>query len=140
MRSLPSADFLEQVLREEVAAKTAKNVSMRTAMARCPFVKPLESLAFAYQPSIDERQVMTLARCQFIELGDNEIVLGPPGVGKADLGVSLGIKAIAAGYRVLLTGAAPLIATLTQALADGRLDETLKSYTKPRLLIIDEIG
>jgi len=137
---LPYADFLEQVLGEEVAAKTAKNVSMRTAMARFPFVKPLETFDFTYQPSIDKRQVMTLASCHFIEHGDNVIVLGPPGVGKTHLAVSLGIKAIEAGYRVLFTSAAQLIATLTKALAESRLDEKLKFYTTPRLLIIDEIG
>ncbi len=64
-----------------MAAKTAKNVSMRTAMARFPFVKPLETFDFAYQPSIDKRQVQTLASCHYIEHGDNVIVLGPPGVG-----------------------------------------------------------
>jgi DNA replication protein DnaC len=137
---LPYADFLEQVLGEEVAAKTAKNVSMRTAMARFPFVKPLETFDFAYQPSIDKRQLLTLAGCQYIEHGDNVIVLGPPGVGKTHLAVSLGLKAIEAGYRVLFTSAAQLIATLTKALAEGRLDEKLKFYTTPRLLIIDEIG
>ena len=139
-QDLPYADFLEQVLGEEVAAKTAKNVSMRTAMARFPFVKPLETFDFAYQPSIDKRQVLTLATCHYIEHGDNVIVLGPPGVGKTHLAVSLGIKAIEAGYRVLFTSAAQLIATLTKALAEGRLDEKLKLYTTPRLLIIDEIG
>src|SRR5512138_3540335 len=54
---LPYADFLEQVLSEEVAAKTSKNVAMRTAMARFPFVKPLETFDFSYQPSIDKKQV-----------------------------------------------------------------------------------
>nr|WP_282959124.1 IS21-like element helper ATPase IstB [Azoarcus sp. L1K30] len=139
-QELPYADFLEQVLGEEVAAKTAKNVSMRTAMARFPFVKPLETFDFAYQPSIDKRQVLSLAGCQYIEHGDNVIVLGPPGVGKTHLAVSLGLKAIEAGYRVFFTSAAQLIATLSKALADGRLDEKLKFYTTPRLLIIDEIG
>ena len=54
--------------------------------------------------------------------------------------MSLASKAIEAGYRVLFTSAAQLIATLTKALAEGRLDEKLKLYTTPRLLIIDEIG
>lgn len=137
---LPYADFLEQVLGEEVAAKTAKNISMRTAMARFPFVKPLETFDFSYQPSIDKRQVQTLASCHYIEHGDNVIVLGPPGVGKTHLAVSLGMKVIEAGYRVLFTSAAHLIAALTKALGEGRLDEKLKFYTTPRLLIIDEIG
>jgi DNA replication protein DnaC len=33
-----------------------------------------------------------------------------------------------------------MIATLTRALAENRLDERLKTYTVPRLLILDEIG
>jgi DNA replication protein DnaC len=33
-----------------------------------------------------------------------------------------------------------MIATLTRALNEGRLEDKLKVYTVPRLLIIDEIG
>src|SRR4029079_18524401 len=40
-KELAYSDFLEQVLSEEVADKTSKNVTMRTNMARFPFVKPL---------------------------------------------------------------------------------------------------
>ena len=139
-QELPYAEFLEQVLGEEVAAKASKNIAMRTAMARLPFVKPLETFDFGYQPSIDRKQVQTLASCHFIEHGDNVIVLGPPGVGKTHLAVSLGLKAIENGYRVLFTTAANLIAVLTKAHTEGRLDDKLKVYATPRLLIIDEIG
>jgi DNA replication protein DnaC len=137
---LSYADFLDRVIGEEVASKTAKNVSMRTNLARFPFVKTLEAFDFGYQPSIDKKQIQTLASCHYIEHGENIVVLGPPGVGKSHLAVGLGLKAIEAGYRVLFCTAAGLIATLTKALAEGRLEEKLKLYTVPRLLIIDEIG
>ncbi len=75
-KELAYSDFLEQVLGEEVAAKTSKNVTMRTSMARFPFVKPLETFDFGYQPSIDKKQVQTLASCHFIEHGDNILILG----------------------------------------------------------------
>jgi DNA replication protein DnaC len=58
-------------------------------------------------------------------------------VGKTHLAVGLGLKAIEHGYRVLFTTAAVLIAALTRALAEGRLDDKLKVYTVPRLLIVD---
>jgi DNA replication protein DnaC len=137
---LPYADFLEQVLSEEVASKSAKNITMRTSLARFPFVKGLEGFEFAYQPSIDKKQIAVLASCHFIEHGENVVILGPPGVGKTHLSVALGLKAIEAGYRVLFTTAAAMIASLTKASSEGRLDERLKFYTMPRLLIIDEIG
>ena len=59
---LPYAEFLEQVLGEEVAAKMSKNIAMRTAMARFPFVKPLETFEFDYQPSIDRTHELPVKR------------------------------------------------------------------------------
>jgi DNA replication protein DnaC len=139
-KELSYADFLDQVLTEEVTAKTTKNVTMRTSLARFPFVKSLDSFDFSYQPSIDRKQIQTLSTCHFIEHGENVILLGPPGVGKTHLAVGVGLRAIEHGYRVLFTTAAAMIASLTRALTEGRLEEKIKVYTVPRLLIIDEIG
>jgi DNA replication protein DnaC len=139
-KELTFADFLDQVLTEEVAAKTAKHVTMRTQLARFPFVKGLDAFDFSYQPSLDKKQLQTLSTCHFIEHGENLVILGPPGVGKTHLAVGLGLKAIERGYRVLFTTAAALITSLTRALTEGRLEDRLKVYTVPRLLIIDEIG
>ena len=137
---LSCAGFLDTVLAEEVQAKTAKNVAMRTNLARFPFTKGLDAFDFAYQPSLDKKQIERLGNCHFIEHGENIVILGPPGVGKTHLGVGLGLKAIEAGYRVLFTTAANMIAVLTKALHEGKLDDKLKVFTVPRLLIIDEIG
>ena len=133
-------DFLEAVLTEEVSSKAEKNVTMRTHLARFPFVKALEAFDWSYQPSLDKKQVQSLATCRFIETGENVILLGPPGVGKTHLAVGLGLKAIQHGYRVLFTTAAAMLATLTKALSENRLEDKLKLYTVPRLLLIDEIG
>jgi DNA replication protein DnaC len=107
------ADFLDRVLTGEVASKTAKRITMRTSLARFPFIKSLDSFNFTYQPSLDKKQVQQLANCHFLEHGDNVVILGPPGVGKTHLAIGLG---------------------------EGRLEEKLKVYTVPRLLIIEEIG
>jgi DNA replication protein DnaC len=53
-KELSYADFLEQVLSDEVAAKTAKNITMRTSLARFPFVKGLDAFDFGYQRSLDK--------------------------------------------------------------------------------------
>lgn len=139
-KELSYADFLDGLLTEEVAAKTGKNVAMRTNLARFPFVKGLDAFDFSYQPSIDKKQIANLATCHFLEHGENVVILGPPGVGKTHLAVGLGLKAIERGYRVLFTTAAAMIGALTKAIAEGRFEEKIKHYTVPRLLIVDEIG
>ena len=77
-KELSYADFLDQVLTEEVASKTAKHVTMRTQLARFPFVKGLDAFDFSYQPSLDKKQIQTLSSCHFIEHGENLVILGPP--------------------------------------------------------------
>ncbi len=118
-KELSYADFLDQLFTEEIASKTTKNITMRTNLARFPFVKSLDVFDFTYQPSLDKKQVQNLANCHFIEHGENVVILGPPGVGKTHLSVALGLKAIEHGYRVLFTTAANMIATLTKALSEG---------------------
>ena len=139
-KDLAYSDFLEEVLSREIAAKHERLTTMKTAMARFPFQKSLDSFDFKFQPSIDPKVIKDLATCRFIADTDNVLLLGPPGVGKTHLAVGLGLKACALGYRTAFTTAAGLIATLTRAHTEGRLEERLKLLVQPKLLIIDEIG
>jgi DNA replication protein DnaC len=76
--SVSYTDFLDEILSQEVASKQEKNISLRTALAKFPYVKTLESFDFAFQPSIDKKRIKELAECRFISNGENVIFLGPP--------------------------------------------------------------
>ena len=139
--NLSYSDFLDQLLSQEVASKQEKHIAVRTSLAKFPYVKTLENFDFAFQPSIDKKRIKELSECRFIANGENVILLGPPGVGKTHLAVALGVKAVTEGYRTyFFTQAMPLIASLTKAYAENRIEERLKFYCQPKLLIIDEIG
>ncbi len=131
-RELSYTDLLEEVFSRELASKQDRHTAMKTAMARFPFQKSLDSFDFKFQPSVDPKVIRELATGRFLVDADNVLLLGPPGVGKAHLAVGLGLKACALGYRTAFTTAAGLIA--------NRIEEKLKQLVQPKLLIIDEIG
>jgi DNA replication protein DnaC len=139
-KDLTFADFLDELLGEEVSAKNDKNVRMRMNLARLPYVKTLETFDFSFQPSVDARQVRDLASGRYLDAAENVVLLGPPGVGKTHLAVALGIKAIHQGKRVLFASATSLVAALARAHQENRLEEKLKTFSQAHLLIVDELG
>src|SRR2546425_9599399 len=60
--------------------------------------------------------------------------------GKTHLATALGYAACLQGYSVLFASAIDVINTLAAARSAGRLKQELKKYTKPALLILDELG
>ena len=81
---------------------------------------------FKFQASIEPKVIKELATGRFIADADNVLLLGPPGVGKTHLAVGLGLCACALGYRTAFITAAGLIASLTRAHTDNRLEEKFK--------------
>jgi hypothetical protein len=92
-----------------------------------------------YKAIIDERLVSTRS---FPRPGcsKNVILLGPPGVGKTHLAISLAIAAAEHGRRVYCGTLADLITSLEEAKAAGTLQQRIKVLTHPSLLVVDEIG
>ena len=84
--------------------------------------------------------MLNLHELGFLERKENVIFLGPAGVGKTHLAVSLAVTAAEQGRRVCYATFADLVLSLVEAERQGRLRERMATLKQPGLLIVDEIG
>ncbi|MGH9943836.1 MAG: IS21-like element helper ATPase IstB [Pyrinomonadaceae bacterium] len=132
--------FLGYLLDGELAERPRRTVELNLQFARFPYLKRLAEFDYAVPPGVDRRLIEELATGRFLAEGRNIVLLGPPGVGKTHLAISLGVLVAELGHRVYFTTAIEMARKLTQAMAENRLSRELKNLTRPKLLVIDEVG
>lgn len=133
-------DFLLDLLSMEKEFRTSRILQTRTRMANLPYLKTLAQFDFSFQPSIDERQIRDLQTLRFVSDYGNVILLGPPGVGKTHLAVGLAMEAMRGGFGAYFATANDLINDLGKAAREGKLEHRMRLYTRPKVLVIDEVG
>jgi DNA replication protein DnaC len=128
------------LLSAQVQLRNDRRLTAAMRSSRLPVVKTLEDFDFSFQPSIKREQIESLHELGFLKRKENVVFLGPPGVGKTHLAISLAITAAKRGRRVYYGTLIDLITSLEEAQAAGNLSRRLAVLSHPSLLIVDEIG
>lgn len=135
------ADFLEQLLQVELDARMQRTRETLLKFAGLPAIKRFEDYDFKFATGAPRKQLLELTSLAFIERAENIVLLGPSGVGKSHIAISLAYKATMNGIKTRFITAADLMLQLATAKKQERLESYLKrSILAPKLLIIDEIG
>lgn len=132
--------FLSGLVEAEKQERRRRNEETRLKLSRLPHHKTLDEFDFAFQPGIDTRKIKELATLAFAARSENVIFLGPPGVGKTHLAVGLAMQAIRARLTVYFVTLPQFIADLKKCRLAGKLENRWKIYTRPDILIVDEVG
>ena len=138
--NLPFLEGLNHFLKNELKYREINRAESNIKVAHFPYIKEIKDFDYDYQPSINKNVITDLATLRFIEEKKNILFTGNPGVGKTHLATALGIEAAKKRNSVYFISCNDLIANLSNAFKENRLESKIKFYCKYRLLIIDEIG
>jgi DNA replication protein DnaC len=133
-------DYLARLVEGEADLRRDRATKSRIRLARFPVIKTVEQFRWDWPTRINRLQVQHHFHLGFIKDKINLIFLGGVGLGKTHLATALGYAACLKGYSVLFASAIDVINSLAAARNAGRLKQALKKYTKPALLILDELG
>ena len=93
-------EAIARLLDAQISLRNNRRLQTAMRSSRLPAIKTLAQFDFAFQPSIRREQIESLHELGFVRRKENVIFLGPPGVGKTHLAISLAIAAAEYGRRV----------------------------------------
>lgn len=135
--------FTEGLVRLSTYEIDFKETNMIRSMVKVgafPHHKELKDFDFEFQPSINKQQMLDFETLRFVENLENIVFLGPSGVGKSHLAISIGMAAAKKRFSTYFIKCHELLQQLKKANLENRLGDRLKHFAKYKVLIIDELG
>ena len=133
-------EFLRRLVEDELGKRKNNLINRRVKAARFPQTTTLENFDFSFNVSISKKTIMSLMSTAFITKWQNVLFVGPPGVGKTHIALSIGYAAVCNGYSVCYRSSFDLVADMAEAMRTGTRKEMVTKLTGYNLLIIDEFG
>lgn len=132
--AITAGEAISKLLGAQIDLRNNRRLQTAMRSSRLAAVKRVEEFDFSFQPSIKREQIQSVAELGFLERKENVVLLGPPGVGKSQLAMSLAIAAAKCGRRVYYSALADLVTNLEEAQAAGTVKRRL---AHPRRKFVD---
>ena len=133
-------EFLYKLLKIEEQGKMDRLRIRNIKNAHFDGQKTIEEFDFNFPENINKTEVIDLTTLSFMDKRENIVFIGPPGLGKSHLSVSIGMKACEKGKSVLFVNAIDLMDELYDAIGLGTLKQKFIKLSKVDLLILDDVG
>jgi DNA replication protein DnaC len=132
--------WVEQLLNWEEVHRRAKSLDNRLRSARIGKFKTLDEFDWDWPKKCDRQAILQWLQLDFLKTNTNPILCGPNGVGKSTIARNIAHQTVIKGSTALFTTAAGMLNELAAIDSDSALRRRIKHYTKPALLVIDEVG
>jgi DNA replication protein DnaC len=133
-------EVLALLIGMEAASRQQRALRRRLDQARLPKRKTLEEYDFNFHKRVPKALILRLFDCGLLERHGCAVLIGPTGTGKSHLLTAFGYTAAEHGYSVRYTRVVDMINHLTTAQMNGLLGKALKTYVRPSVLLLDELG
>jgi DNA replication protein DnaC len=137
---LGATDWLPKLIEYEEQARAKRGLERRTKRSRVGRFKPLADFDWSHPQEIDRARIEALFSLEFVVDVTNIIIVGPSGAGKTMIAQNVAHHAVLQGYTSLFITASALLHDLAEQRTGSALAARLKHYTRPDILVIDELG
>jgi len=135
-----SGELLDKLIKAEVAEREVRSINYQMKIARFPAHRDLAGFKFT-ESVVNEPQVRTLHRCEFVDETENIVFIGGPGTGKTHIATAIGVQAIVHHHRrVRFLSTIELVNALEQEKLNARQGRLANRLAHVDLVILDELG
>lgn len=137
---LDYAEFLDQLLTEELLARQENQIRRRMAQAGFPYAASLEQFDFSIRPELKRTVIMRFFDSSFVEKAGSLILIGASGLGKTHLAIAVGTRMVQLGYDVRFVTAQKLANAVMGTTSRLEREKLIQPLIRCNLLILDEFG
>ncbi len=139
-QQLGYAEFLDELLSEELLGRQENQIRRKLKAAGFPFAATLEQFDFTLRPELKRAVMVRFFDSAFVEKASSLLLVGPSGLGKTHLAVALGTKMVQLGYHVRFLTAQQFANAILAATDRAGVERVLQPLLRCDLLILDEFG
>jgi DNA replication protein DnaC len=131
---------VEEIVRTELEERARRSVARHLGRAHLGPFKPMADFDWNWPRAIDRPGVERVLGLEFIERGENVVLVANHGLGKTMIAKNLAHAAALAGHSALFVSASELLLDLGKQDTARALERRLRHYAHFRVMVIDEIG